>query len=146
MRVRQRGISLFCASLLVFNRVCSSYRFMAPEVFRHESYNETVDIYSYGMILFYLLVGRPPWPNLAGLDAVRMASDEGDRPTIPRDVDQRVQNLLKECWDDNAKVRPPFSVVIDFLAKYSQDVFHQDSNDVLTTSEHAATGCNCAIQ
>jgi serine/threonine protein kinase len=63
-----------------------SYRFMAPEVFRHKVYNETVDTYSYGMIFFYLLVGRPPWPNLAGLDAVRKASDMGDRPNIPRDI------------------------------------------------------------
>jgi serine/threonine protein kinase len=38
---------------------------MAPEVFRHETYNETVDVYSYGMIFFYLLDGRPPWPSLA---------------------------------------------------------------------------------
>lgn len=123
-----------------------SYRFMAPEVFRHEEYNETVDTYSYGMIFFYLLVGRPPWPNLAGLDAVRKASDLGDRPTIPRDVDQRVQNLLKECWDENANLRPPFSRVIEVLAKYSKDAFHQDSNDVLTTSGHNDTDCHCVIQ
>jgi serine/threonine protein kinase len=119
---------------------------MAPEVFRHEEYNETVDVYSYGMIVLYLLVGRPPWPNLAGVDAVRKASVEGDRPNIPRDVDQRVQDLLKECWDENASVRPSFKRIIPVLANYSYDAFHQDSNDVLTASGHTDTGCTCVIQ
>eukprot|EP00535_Pseudo-nitzschia_heimii_P008861 CAMPEP_0197187660 /NCGR_PEP_ID=MMETSP1423-20130617/16286_1 /TAXON_ID=476441 /ORGANISM="Pseudo-nitzschia heimii, Strain UNC1101" /LENGTH=604 /DNA_ID=CAMNT_0042639297 /DNA_START=8 /DNA_END=1819 /DNA_ORIENTATION=- len=75
-----------------------SYRFMAPEIYRHLSYNETVDIYSYGMILFYLLDGKPPWSALNGLVAARKASEEGDRPRIPRGWDNRIQVLLQECW------------------------------------------------
>lgn len=29
-----------------------SYRYMAPEVFRHEPYNNKVDVYAYAMIVF----------------------------------------------------------------------------------------------
>ena len=123
----------------------SSYRFMAPEVYRHFDYNETVDIYSYAMILFYLLVGRPPWVQLAGLDAVRKAAEEGDRPTIPRDLDIRLINLMKECWDDNPAARPPFSRIIKILAQYSRESFHVDSDDVITMHD-SGTGCNCVIQ
>jgi serine/threonine protein kinase len=119
---------------------------MAPEVFRHEVYNETVDIYSYGMILFYLLVGRPPWPTLAGLDAVRKASEMGDRPNIPRDVDDRLLLLLQDCWDENPNSRPPFNRIIDVLARYSADAFHQNSNDVLITNEAKDTECGCVLQ
>jgi serine/threonine protein kinase len=120
---------------------------MAPEVFRHEIYNETVDIYSYGMIFFYLLVGRPPWPNLAGLDAVRKASDMGDRPNIPRDVDARLQLLLQDCWDENPRARPTFSRIIEILAQYSTDTFKQNSNDVLTTNPNLENDrCGCIIQ
>ncbi|EEC45840.1 predicted protein, partial [Phaeodactylum tricornutum CCAP 1055/1] len=89
-----------------------SYRFMAPEVFRHEEYNETVDIYSYAMILFYLLVGRPPWPTISGMNAVKKAAEEGDRPNVPRDMDLRMQSLLKECWDENASMRPAFQRIL----------------------------------
>jgi serine/threonine protein kinase len=119
---------------------------MAPEVFRHEVYNETVDIYSYGMIFFYLLVGRPPWPTLAGLDAVRRASDMGDRPNIPRDVDARLQLLLQDCWDENPKARPPFSRIIEILAQYSSDTFKQNSNDVLTAQSNTGNDPCCLIQ
>ena len=123
-----------------------SYRFMAPEVYRHETYNETVDVYSYGMIFFYLLDGRPPWPNLAGLDAVRKASELGERPTIPRDVHDRLQLLLQDCWDENPNSRPPFSKIIDILSQYSTDTFHQSSDDVLVTQTAAKDSACCIIQ
>ena len=123
-----------------------SYRFMAPEVFRHEEYNETVDVYSYAMILFYLLVGRPPWPNLAGMLAVKQAAYEGDRPNIPRDMDIRMQTLLKECWNDAPSKRPSFSQIIVTVQKYSQDVFHADSNAILSTNAPEIEEPCCSIQ
>lgn len=97
-----------------------SYRYMAPEVFRHESYTETVDVYSYAMILFYLLDGRPPWPFTNGLVAVRQASEDGNRPPIPRDWDQRLQSLLQECWDEKPNVRPPFSRILKTLNEHAR--------------------------
>lgn len=38
-----------------------SYRYMAPEVFRHENYTEKVDIYSLAGIMYYLFHGIPPF-------------------------------------------------------------------------------------
>jgi len=125
-----------------------SYRFMAPEVFRHEDYTELVDVYSFAMIFFYLLVGRPPWPTLPGLTAVKKAAEEGYRPDIPRDMDVRLQTLLKECWDDNANNRPPFSRIIEILSKFNEDVFHQSANDVIGTLSSSPTkesNCSCVL-
>lgn len=97
-----------------------SYRFMAPEIYRHLSYNETVDVYSYGMILFYLLDGKPPWSTLNGLVAARKASYEGDRPTIPRSWDNRIQTLLQDCWDENPSARPSFLRILQILRLHSR--------------------------
>lgn len=97
-----------------------SYRFMAPEVFRHQHYTETVDIYSYGMILFYLLDGKPPWPYDNGLVAVRKAADEGERPTLPRSWDTRLQRLLQDCWDENPSSRPSFKQILQTLSEHSR--------------------------
>lgn len=121
-----------------------SYRFMAPEVYRHEEYNETVDVYSFSMIFFYLLIGRPPWAALPGLEAVRKAALEGDRPNIPRDIDIRLQDLLKECWDDNNKNRPPFLKISKTLSAYNKDVFKTDTNAVASAQVDEAK-CNCII-
>ena len=124
-----------------------SYRFMAPEVYRRIYYTETVDIYSYAMILFYLLTGRPPWPTLPGTEAVRRAAEMGDRPNIPRDLDARLQTLVKECWDDNPSVRPPFTEITKRLTAYSQDVFNEREDSVVAIpSSDVDTECeNCVI-
>lgn len=97
-----------------------SYRFMAVEVYRHEEYTETVDVYSYAMILYYLLAGRPPWATMNGLTAVKRAAFDGDRPNIPRDWDERLSRLLQQCWDENPRARPPFSKVLEVLDEYSR--------------------------
>lgn len=97
-----------------------SYRFMAPEVFRHEPYTEAVDIYSYSMILFFLLDGKAPWSHLNGLVAAKKAAEFGDRPVIPRHWDQRLQGLLQECWNENPQVRLPFDKILLLLDDYSR--------------------------
>ena len=38
-----------------------SWLYMAPEVVRHEEYDEKVDIYSFGLIMYYLSSGRRPF-------------------------------------------------------------------------------------
>ena len=54
-----------------------SYRFMAPEVFRHEEYDESVDVYSFSMIFYYMLRGQPPFMALGGVDGAPAAGGGG---------------------------------------------------------------------
>lgn len=42
---------------------------MAPEVFRHEPYNEKVDTYSFAMLMYFLTAGHAPWPMLNGVSS-----------------------------------------------------------------------------
>ena len=107
-----------------------SYRFMAPEVFRHEGYTETVDVYSYAMIFYYMILGYPPWSGLSGLDAVTKAAVDGERPVVPRNVDGRLADLIRRCWDEEPGARPTFGTILECLAQYSHDVFKTDDTEV----------------
>lgn len=118
-----------------------SYRFMAPEVFRHEEYTESVDVYSYAMIFYYMLRSVAPWPGLSGVDAATKAAVDGERPLIPRDVDERLATLLKRCWDEDPKARPTFEEIIRSLAVYSHDVFRTDDREVALAKEESSCGC-----
>lgn len=131
-----------------------SYRFMAPEVYRHEAYNETVDVYSFAMIFFYLLDGRPPWPFLNGAVAVKKAATEADRPIIPRKWDGRLSNLLQECWNENASLRPSFQAILNVLDEYMKTKFKVDldgpkapeNRSPREISNHSTDqGCACII-
>ena len=92
-----------------------SYRFMAPEVFRHEAYGRPVDVYSFSMILFYMLDGQPPWPELDGMRAVTNASVVGERPAVPRHWDAKLADLLRASWDAEPRKRPSFEAVLEIL-------------------------------
>jgi serine/threonine protein kinase len=93
---------------------------VAPEVYKHMDYTESVDVYSYAMILFYLLDGRPPWPYDNGLVAVKKAAEEGERPPVPRHWDERLQNLLQEAWHETPSHRPPFRSILKTLNEYAR--------------------------
>lgn len=103
-----------------------SYRFMAPEVFRHEEYSEKVDMYSFAMILYYLLLGRPPWEQDSGMIAAQKAAIDGERPVIDRSWDIALVSLLQRCWDENQKVRPSFAVILTELSEYSENALHME--------------------
>lgn len=103
---------------------------MAPEVFRHEQYDEQVDVYSFAMIMYYMMSGRPPWASLCGFEAVRIASERGDRPILPRDLDSQSCHLLKMCWHNMPNARPSFRKVLALLHTYMANVFHSDRNSV----------------
>lgn len=53
---------------------------MAPEVFRHEPYNNKVDVYAFAMICYQLLEGLPPFYTLDAISAARAAAEDGLRP------------------------------------------------------------------
>ena len=55
-------------------------RFMAPEVFRHEQYNNKVDVYGFAMIAYQLFEGVPPFYTLDPVEAARAAALEHKRP------------------------------------------------------------------
>ena len=38
-----------------------TWRYMAPEMARHEHYNEKVDIYAFGLIMYFMSSGRMPF-------------------------------------------------------------------------------------
>lgn len=123
-----------------------SYRFMAPEVFRHEDYTETVDIYSFAMIFYYLLSGRPPWEHLNGLKAVIKAATEADRPIVDRSWDSQLSGLVQRCWDENPSSRPSFSVILEELHEYSKIALNFDIDNISLPDENYGC-CNnrCVI-
>jgi len=118
-----------------------SYRFMAPEVFRHEGYTETVDVYSYAMIFYYMILGHPPWPGLSGLDAVTKAALDGERPRVPRNVDARLARLMCICWDEEPGARPPFGTILEILREYSHEVFKTDDTEVQVSRSSRERKC-----
>ncbi|CAI9096546.1 OLC1v1032727C1 [Oldenlandia corymbosa var. corymbosa] len=56
-----------------------SYRYMAPEVFKHRKYDKKVDVFSFAMILYEMLEGEPPLSHYEPYEAAKYVA-EGHRP------------------------------------------------------------------
>ena len=119
------------------------YRFMAPEVFRHEEYTEKVDVYSWSMILYNMLTGYSPFPFLDGLSACKAAAMQGERPIIPGSLAPGLRELLCTTWNGIASERPPFSAVLETLNAVHVTAFK-------VTVEHESfrrpKGKRCSVQ
>eukprot|EP00045_Choanoeca_perplexa_P005804 m.48625 g.48625 ORF g.48625 m.48625 type:complete len:351 (-) comp13303_c0_seq3:34-1086(-) len=93
-----------------------SKRWMAPEVFKCQpSYDESVDIYSFGMVAFFLLVGWVPFRDIDGdVIAARAAGQERLRPPTST-LEPKLGQLLSRCWAESAKARPSAETLVDEL-------------------------------
>lgn len=100
---------------------------MAPEVLMcSPTYDERVDIYSYGMVLWELLTGQVPYGNMT---TAQIASDvlENDiRPPLPTVGPPALMDLITQCWSKNPNSRPSMSRVIALLKK---SIYHFDGTD-----------------
>lgn len=97
-----------------------SYRYMAPEVFRHEPYNTKVDVYSFAMILYQLVETTTPFAGSDPVEAARAAAMQGTRPTFgPKTkispVQAELRSIVTECWSADPDKRPTFEALIPRL-------------------------------
>ncbi|POG82761.1 kinase-like domain-containing protein [Rhizophagus irregularis DAOM 181602=DAOM 197198] len=90
--------------------------YVAPEVLRGKSYTKAADIYSFGMIMYFVATGRQPFynrahDNLLALDICNGNSPEINEPEAPRCY----IDLMKKCWDLNPKNRPHINEVDEVI-------------------------------
>ena len=93
-----------------------SYRYMAPEVFRHEFYGPAVDVYAASMIYYKLFSFQQPFGGRNPVDACRAASLENLRPAIREGyMPPDLAALVTRMWDPIVKKRPDFTEIIQIL-------------------------------
>ncbi|KAK4263495.1 hypothetical protein QN277_028894 [Acacia crassicarpa] len=99
-----------------------SYRYMAPEVFKHRRYDKKVDVFSFAMILYEMLEGEPPFASYEPYDAAKHVA-EGHRPTIRgKGFTPELRQLTVECWSAEMNQRPSFLEILKRLEKIKENL------------------------
>ncbi|KAG9300664.1 hypothetical protein G9A89_023462 [Geosiphon pyriformis] len=81
--------------------------YIPPEVLRGEKFTTAGDIYSYGMILWELATGKPPFYDRSHDQILIMNILNGVRPEIISPlIPSCYAKLIEKCWDANAENRP----------------------------------------
>ncbi|XP_047066622.1 integrin-linked protein kinase 1-like [Lolium rigidum] len=103
-----------------------SYRYMAPEVFKHRKYDKKVDIFSFAMILYEMLEGDPPFSNYEPYEAAKYVSD-GHRPAFrSKGHTAELKELTELCWAADINLRPSFLEILKRLEKIKESLSSHD--------------------
>ncbi|GIL98896.1 hypothetical protein Vretimale_4226 [Volvox reticuliferus] len=115
------GLSRILAGNDVQSSSAAGHAFwMAPELLRAQPYDEKVDVYSYGVILYQLaywvddqLYGGL---NKAQVDFQVVHGILRLQDRLPGGIDSTVQALVRDCVDESPRNRPSMSQVLERLS------------------------------
>src|SRR5436305_4700553 len=95
--------------------------YVAPEVLRGKPYTQAADIYSFGIIMYFIAAEKQPFSNCAHDEILVLdICKKGIRPEINEpEAPKCYIELMKRCWDQNPDKRPKATEICDFI-----DLFH----------------------
>ncbi|XP_021739006.1 probable serine/threonine-protein kinase SIS8 [Chenopodium quinoa] len=108
------------------NSTAGTPEWMAPEVLRNEPSNEKCDVYSFGVILWELVTLSVPWTGLNPMQVVGAVGFQNRRLIIPEEVDPVVAQIIRDCWENDPRLRPSFSQIISRLKGLHRLVVQKD--------------------
>ncbi|POG76693.1 kinase-like domain-containing protein, partial [Rhizophagus irregularis DAOM 181602=DAOM 197198] len=81
--------------------------YVAPEVLRGKSYTKAADIYSFGMIMYFVATGRQPFFDHAHDKVLALGICNGIRPKLNElEAPKCYVELMERCWDSVPDNRP----------------------------------------
>eukprot|EP01048_Picozoa_sp_COSAG05_P020531 COSAG05_NODE_3509_length_2019_cov_1.798437_2_plen_146_part_00 len=100
---------------------CGSVIWMAPEIITGKTYNEKIDVFSYGMCVLELVDCHLPWHGCASPAEVPYKVTKST--TRPRPQLKRAENmgwlwvraLIEKCWSHEPGHRPSFTEIVSEL-------------------------------
>ena len=92
-----------------------SQRYMAPEVVLEKSYNEMVDVFSFGMVIWAIASNKQPYKGYdRDMHRTRVIRG-GERPKLSSSWPPAFCKLLSDCWHRDSHQRPNFECISNRL-------------------------------
>ena len=94
-----------------------TYAWRPPEMWLNETYDNKVDVYSYGIVLWEIITRAIPFENQS-FEQIKTAVLAGTRPAVPSTNDpilHEVIDLMQACWQGDPNIRPGFDHICEGL-------------------------------
>src|SRR5438045_6756315 len=95
--------------------------YIAPEILRGQNYTKAADVYSFGIIMYEVFSGLPPYHDVSHDKNLAMKICLGFRPRFNIKVPQLIVHLIKSCLDANPLNRPTANEVRGILHPWNKD-------------------------
>ncbi|KAH3756853.1 protein kinase [Pelomyxa schiedti] len=109
------GLARVKSDNVVLTGAVGTFAWMPPEMMKGLQYDERVDVYSYGLILYELVTATIPFAGLNPTQIQHMIATLDQRPPLPFDLSPKWSTLIQTCWATDMTLRPPFMRIIDTL-------------------------------
>ena len=92
--------------------------YMAPELFQKRQYDETIDVFAFGTMLWELITREVPFDGLDPID-IRAKVEKGEQLRLPYGLDPRLAQLINECRNLQSLQRPSFEKIVQVLKEFN---------------------------
>jgi serine/threonine protein kinase len=107
------SVNSVCGTNDLWKAIGSCY--LAPECYEGRFVRKS-DVFSFGLILYLLIVGRRPFQEkMEQLGVARRIGVDDERPDIPESVPGAIEGLIRDCWETDPEDRPSFDAILSRL-------------------------------
>jgi serine/threonine protein kinase len=92
--------------------------YIAPEILNGQMYTKAADIYSFGIIMYEVISGLPPYYDIKREEDLARRICFGLRPRFNIKVPQLIIHLIKRCLDANSLNRPKTEEIEEILKSW----------------------------
>jgi serine/threonine protein kinase len=92
-------------------------QYQAPEIYDEDSYTEKIDVFSFSLVLYEILVGHPVYPAMLSEAQIMKKVCFKVRADLPNNINDDVKTLITRCWSDSPDKRLSFSEILAELKR-----------------------------
>jgi len=114
-KIADFGLSKFLSNhndTFVMTGETGTYRYMAPEVIMHKEYNASVDVWSFGMIIYFLFFDIP-FRSMSTRQIVQCVIDKDFKLNMKNKND--IEKIILHCTHWNFSLRPHSIQLINMI-------------------------------
>ncbi|KRX16813.1 Aurora kinase A [Trichinella nelsoni] len=103
------GLAISLEDLKSFGKYpsCGTVNYLAPEVFQHEGYDEKVDLWAIGVVMFKMIVGRLPFNDRSSNEVKERILQH--QFTIPKYVSYDARDIIEKLLKSKPHMRMKLS-------------------------------------